>query len=207
MTVMPTRSPRPRRPAKTRLGRGIVDAILDAAAEILADGGYSALTTNHLAERAGVSIGSLYHYFPNKEAVIATLAQRLEERAVELFRQRRDDVPAASDKEAIIRRLSSTLVSDELGAAATRRALLLDVPRRWVEAAGKDREEFVHRQLAGLLEGRDTVRGGDRELMAFVMEHAVRGVVEGALMYRPELFESEALADELAVLLARYTEK
>src|SRR5262245_46026413 len=102
--------PKLRRAAKTRIGQDIIEAILDAAAEILAEGGYAALTTNHLAERAGVSIGSLYHYFPNKEAIIATLAKRMETEAAELLAARRREAPKGVDKERLVRSLSSTLV-------------------------------------------------------------------------------------------------
>lgn len=48
-------------------------AILDATTHILITKGYEALTTNHVAEVAGVSIASLYQYFPNKESLVATL--------------------------------------------------------------------------------------------------------------------------------------
>lgn len=56
--------------------RATVDAILQAAAHILVRDGHDALTTNRVAERAGVSIGSLYQYFPNKEALVAALSKK-----------------------------------------------------------------------------------------------------------------------------------
>ena len=59
--------------------------------------------------------------------------------------------------------------------------------------------------LAELPAERETVREGDGELMSFVLAHAVRGVIEGALIHRPELFGSAALADELYELVSRYT--
>jgi AcrR family transcriptional regulator len=200
-----TRAPKLRRAAKTRLGHDIVAAILDAAAEILAEGGYAALTTNHLAERAGVSIGSLYHYFPNKEAIIAALAKQMEEDSAKLLATRRSEVPKGVDKDRLVRSLTSTLVARELGSADTRRALLMDVPRRWIEAAGRERAALVHKLLAELLAERESVREGDDALMAFVLAHAVRGVIEGALIHRPDLFESPELAEEVFELVARYT--
>lgn len=48
-------------------------AILEAAAQVVAQGGEAAFTTNHIAERAGVSIGTLYQYFPDKSAILAQL--------------------------------------------------------------------------------------------------------------------------------------
>ena len=49
---------------------------MEAAARLLEGGGTEVLTTNRIAERAGVSIGSLYQYFPNKEAVLVALLRR-----------------------------------------------------------------------------------------------------------------------------------
>ena len=69
----------PLKPRKTpRQARSIAtcDAILEACARLLKAGDYAAVTTNHIAERAGVSVGTLYEFFPNKEAIVATLAER-----------------------------------------------------------------------------------------------------------------------------------
>jgi AcrR family transcriptional regulator len=52
------------------------DAILEATTHILIEKGYAATTTNHIAERAGISIGSLYQYFPNTEAITVELLNR-----------------------------------------------------------------------------------------------------------------------------------
>jgi AcrR family transcriptional regulator len=51
--------------------------LLDAAARLLTARGYAALTTNHVAEAAGVAIGSLYEYFPDKEALVAEVIRRM----------------------------------------------------------------------------------------------------------------------------------
>jgi AcrR family transcriptional regulator len=53
-----------------------VDRLLDAAARLFADVGYEAATTNAIAEKAGVSIGSLYRYFPDRKALLGALADR-----------------------------------------------------------------------------------------------------------------------------------
>lgn len=66
----------PRKLPRQARSRALVDAILDAAARILAEQGREALNTNMVAEKAGVSIGSLYQYFPNREAIIAAVAER-----------------------------------------------------------------------------------------------------------------------------------
>src|SRR5215472_7697100 len=66
---------RPRRsPTQTR-SRHTVAAILDAAARVFAQRGYTGTTTNHIADRAGVSVGSLYEYFPSKDAILVALTE------------------------------------------------------------------------------------------------------------------------------------
>ena len=74
-----------KRPVQDR-SRRTVDAILNSAAHFFATNGYSATTTNHIAGRAGVSIGSLYQYFPNKDSLLVALEERHLEHAGLVFR-------------------------------------------------------------------------------------------------------------------------
>nr|WP_174507108.1 TetR/AcrR family transcriptional regulator [Acinetobacter sp. Marseille-Q1620] len=68
--------PKPRKLPIQGRAKTTVEAILQSTAHILVQKGYEGLTTNLVAEIAGVSIGSLYQYFPNKEALIAALHSR-----------------------------------------------------------------------------------------------------------------------------------
>ena len=61
---------------RQRRSRATVEAVLAAAAQVFEAHGYAAGTTNRIAERAGVSIGTLYQYFPNKEALAVALLER-----------------------------------------------------------------------------------------------------------------------------------
>jgi AcrR family transcriptional regulator len=69
-TAVPRKRPAQRRSAET------VDRILTAAARLFDERGYRGTTTNHVAEAAGISVGSLYQYFPNKDALLVALAER-----------------------------------------------------------------------------------------------------------------------------------
>lgn len=67
----------PRKTPRQRRSTATYEAILEAAARILEDEGAGRLTTNRVAARAGVSIGSLYQYFPSKAAIQAVLIRRM----------------------------------------------------------------------------------------------------------------------------------
>ncbi len=65
----------PRKKPRQARAQATVDAILQAAAHILVEQGFEGFNTNAVAERAGVSVGSLYQYFPNKDAIIAEMVR------------------------------------------------------------------------------------------------------------------------------------
>src|SRR5215475_9597924 len=68
-----------RKPTQAR-ARATIDMIFEATARIIERDGMAALNTNRIAERAGISIGTLYEYFPNKDAILIAMArQRLAE--------------------------------------------------------------------------------------------------------------------------------
>lgn len=71
---------RPRKIPRQARARATVETILDAAAALLKDVGVERLTTNAIAERAGINVAALYSYYPNKFAVLAALWDRMQER-------------------------------------------------------------------------------------------------------------------------------
>ncbi len=72
-----------RKAARQSRARETVEAILEAAGRMVSRDGLAGLTTNRVAEMAGVSIGSLYQYFPGKDAVLHALVQREFNRVVD----------------------------------------------------------------------------------------------------------------------------
>jgi AcrR family transcriptional regulator len=75
-TRVPSARLEPRKLPKQARSETTVEAILQAAAQVFERHGYAAGTTNRIAVRAGVSIGSLYQYFPNKDAILVALVHR-----------------------------------------------------------------------------------------------------------------------------------
>jgi AcrR family transcriptional regulator len=80
---------RERRAPVQERGRARVEAILDAAESVIAQVGLEAATTNAIAERAGASVGSLYHFFPNKQAIVDALLARYMTRTLDVMRDSR----------------------------------------------------------------------------------------------------------------------
>ena len=77
----------PRKLPRQSRSKATVQAILDACAENLGSRGYRGLTTHAIASRAGVSVGTLYQYFPNREAISGALVLRAMERLLEAMRR------------------------------------------------------------------------------------------------------------------------
>jgi AcrR family transcriptional regulator len=107
----------PRRPAATRKGAAFAlrprklpaqrrsqqtfDAIVDACTQLLPILGYAGTTTNHIAERAGVNIASLYEYFPGKDAIVAQVAERLVRRVLETLGRESRSILDAPEEDGV----------------------------------------------------------------------------------------------------------
>lgn len=192
-----------RKPRQER-SRALVDTLLDATAKLLAKQPLATLTTNRIAEVAGVSVGSLYQYFPNKDSLAGALIERkaardLEELGAALL------ADAPKGLAPALRAMTSTVVEIHRRDRALMRALLsLVTPTGRFEAvralAAQGREG-----LRGLLETHAAeLRDGDHELMSFVVGRALEEVVHAALLERPEFLDDPQLAEELFQLAWRY---
>ena len=102
-----------RREPKQQRARQTVEAVLDAVQRVLRRHGAEAITTNRVAEAAGVSIGSLYQYFPSKEALVAELLEKysvhFQELVIGMLSHGQDHSPRAVAK-AIVRAEPGELV-------------------------------------------------------------------------------------------------
>lgn len=124
---MPGLQPR-KRPRQAR-AKTTFDAIVEAAARLLRERGLNALTTNHIAKKAGVSIGTLYEFFPNRDAILAELCRsRLEHlrREVADGVERALQLDAGAGVDHLVRRLIAAVSADrELLRAILRDAAFL----------------------------------------------------------------------------------
>jgi AcrR family transcriptional regulator len=84
---------------KRARGKRRVAALIDAGAELFAEKGYEATTMTEIAQRAGAAIGSLYQFFPSKEALAEALFNRYAERAAQSFARVEEVAPGRSARE------------------------------------------------------------------------------------------------------------
>ena len=96
-----TSIPQPRKSPRQQRSQQTVETILQATARVLAEHGYAGTNTNLIAETAGVSVGSLYQYFPNKNALIAALHDRHDNQMLDVIDQALLGNPAATLRERV----------------------------------------------------------------------------------------------------------
>ena len=188
---------RPRKRAAQERSRATVAAILEATARILADDGLDAVTTNAVAGRAGVSVGSLYQYYPNREAILADLLRgKLAALAVAVG-DATDEPTFDSALRAMLRALArsyiqrpalaaallyvETLVGADEDIAALRAKLGRETVA-FLKAHGASDPELAARDITALVRGMALAAGlnGERDVEALVarMERAVRGYLD-----------------------------
>lgn len=195
---------RPRKEARQQRSQATVDAILEAAARLFAGGGLARVTTNQIAELAGVSVGSLYQYFPSKEAILGELIDRHAEQtmarlAAVLVAFAERPIPDA------LREIVAILLEADTIDRNLHRVFLDELP-----AAGRtaQRQEEIRRVTAVVRElltlRRDELRVGDPALAAFVVVQAIEAVTNAAVLEYPERLRDPALIEEIAALAARY---
>lgn len=198
----PAEEDAPRTPQQDR-GQRRVDSILDAAETVLAELGYEAATTNAIAERAGASVGSLYHFFPGKDAILVALARRYAERM-------RDINARAMPLEMVglpLEELFERIVWGQARFAESTPAFAIvhaAVHRKFGTCGAYDElDDSIMNQVRGFLAVRLAgVSAERREAAARLSVSVVHSVVEVSLGMPGA--EREALLRELKEMLVRY---
>jgi AcrR family transcriptional regulator len=122
--LRPRKAPRQARSLETRV------RILTAAREVFATHGYSAGTTNRIAEAAGMSVGSLYQYFPNKDAILVELVRaHIEEGTRQVLAAAAEHSGGGDDLTAMVRAVIAAMVAAHLPERRLHQVLFEESPR------------------------------------------------------------------------------
>ncbi|MGE0872730.1 MAG: TetR/AcrR family transcriptional regulator [Kofleriaceae bacterium] len=194
----------PRKRPRQARSQATVDSILAATTRVLIRHGFDGLTTNAVAELAGVSIGSLYQYFPNKEALVAALIEHTVERWNAITLTELGRVAALPIAEAVRAMIELTIqfYSEQ---PALHRVLLEQVPRVGRLARIVELHEHTQQVTATLLASRKRELAiGDPEMAAFVLLSAIDAIVQRATLIKPERLRDPALLDETTAMVTRY---
>lgn len=197
---------RARKQPRQERSRHTVAAILDAAAQVFADRGYANTSTNIIADRAGVSIGSLYQYFPSKDALLVALAERHVERTFSVILEEVRDKRAAPVPD-LLRALVGALVRAHQIEPRLHRVLFEEA--HVLDASFRRRlEELDTRavQLARDLidERRAELAVENPEMASFLVVQVLEGVTHLIAVRHPDVLGTPELREELVRLLYSY---
>lgn len=197
----------PRKPASQQRSRATVDALVEATARILVREGFDKASTNHIAEVAGVSVGSLYQYFPSKEALVAAVIERHSREIMQSVRGELAGI-AAEPLEQGVRKLIQVALKAHRVDPKLHRVLAEQIPRvgKLEKMERFSRENFA--LFRSYLEShRHEIRDIDLDLASFVCVTSIEALTHNAVLHHSKTFSDatmEALVEEGARLVIGY---
>jgi len=197
---------RPRKQPLQSRSRDTVAAILAAAAQVFTSRGYASTTTNHIAVRAGVSIGSLYEYFPNKDALlVALLEQHIREGEVILGRVALEAPGGASHVREMIGRFVRAMVELHARDRALHRVLFEEAPLpKRVRQQLAEVESRITARLEDYLRMHPDVTARDPALAAAILVQTIEGLTHRLVVHGDPPAEVDDYVAEIVVLVTAY---
>lgn len=189
-------------PVQSR-SRQLVEDVVEAAARILEGPGYDRATTNRIADKAGVSVGSLYRFFPNKQSIIARLMRRFISGNLATFEQRLHDMEGETF-EAFIAGAVELVVERFFDHGKLVRALHNTLPGVYqAQVIVAIRREYA-RIIAEFFEPyADEIGRPDLEVATNVITNALMGVIHWSLLDE-EAPDREVIAEECSAMIYAY---
>ena len=171
-----------------------VALILEAAAQVLEAGGLAVFTTNAVAERAGVSIGTLYQYFADKKAILlALLQQEVESTLANLRRSEATQTP-----EARVRQTVRAILNAFRGRLRVRKAVVQAILAQGMGI------EMMAPVAAFIAHHPRTLMPALTNEQVFVLSRALLGTIRAAVLEEEPFIRSRTFEDELVRLGASY---
>ena len=198
---------KPRKAASQERSRATIEAMVEATARILVKEGFDKASTNRIAEAAGVSVGSLYQYFPGKEALVAAVIERHQQKIMQTVR---GELAGVMDQpvEKAVRKLIAVAIKAHLVDPKLHRVLAEQIPRvgKLEELETFSRENYTLFRTY-LDHHRDELRVHDLDLASFVCVTAIEALTHSAVLHHSEMFSDErveALLNESTRLVVGY---
>lgn len=196
----------PRKEASQDRSRATVNALVEATARILVREGFDKASTNRIAEVAGVSVGSLYQYFPSKEALVAAVIERHQQEIMQVVR---GELAQAANQpiEQGVRTLVAIAVEAHRIDPKLHRVLAEQIPRvgrlEKVETFNRENYAFFRAYLES---HREEIRAADLGLAAFVCVTSIEALTHTAVLHQEIVSDeaTEALVDEATRLVVGY---
>ncbi len=187
--------------------RALVETILDTTARILVADGFAGVTTNGVAELAGVSIGSLYQYFPSREALVAAVARRHSERLKSALETELKQDHA--DLEAALTALLAAVARAHRVSPKLTAVLAGEVPKLGsLDWKAENTRRGIELARALLARHRGELRQDlDLDTAAFVCAACVEGVMNAAARHSPQRIGDGSIAAELRKLIGQYVRR
>ncbi len=196
--------PQPRKRPRQARSEQMVELILEATARLLAERGYAGMTTNMVAARAGVSVGSVYQYFPPKESLVAALHER---HAAHMARKIEQCLLAVGpgNLEASIEAVVRAMMSEHESAPELHR--VLEQEFRFFDAP-IDESPAAHQilcQVRGLLEAnKHEISTSDLDLAAWSILQVTEAMVHAAVIEPPWHFSTDAVERSIVDVILGY---
>jgi AcrR family transcriptional regulator len=196
----------PRKIASQKRSRLTVDALLEATARVLVKEGYDRASTNKIAAVAGVSVGSLYQYFPSKEALVAGVIERHTRELSQVAQSALAKI-AARPVPVAVRELVAVAIDAHRLDPKLHGILSEQVPRTgWLRDVGAVDRNLYALVRAYLEAHGDAIDVADRDMAAFICVTAVEALTHTAVLYRPDMLAERAASfvDEVTRLVVGY---
>ncbi|WP_341678371.1 TetR/AcrR family transcriptional regulator [Niveibacterium sp. SC-1] len=179
----------------------MVESILEAAARVLAEHGYAGANTNRIAEVAGVSVGSLYQYFPNKDALIAALHERHSRQMLDVMNSTFARTTGADLREQIAALVHANLDAHLLEPALHR---VLEGQFPYYDLPNAADGEMVQRVRALLEAHRAAITPGDLNLATWMVMNMMQSLIHACVMEPPRKVSRRRLEAALTDALHGY---
>lgn len=191
--------PRQRRHPKQLRSRLMVETIIEAAGQVFMESDFEAASTNQIAERAGISIGSLYQYFPNKDALILAVQKQHHDEVLRVVRTAMEDTRELPLQDAI-REIIGANLEMHLKQRRLHAAIEAWIPAnsKLVDRAGFQ-EEMAGTVMTFLSQRPDVPQGAHLQTAVFVIMNMVKSVMHAAVQDCNTVPDRDQIVDRLTV--------